>query len=194
MAKTKALVSVVVVVSLSIGVWHLGNAAWIYTKAYAATFLIDNAWQATFVNKGINKPWSWADTWPVAEISVPAIGLNEIVLSGDSGASLAFGPGLSDAGASLESTGVKLISGHRDTHFSKLQNIAISDVIHIKTPAGSKQYKVSDMKVVDARTYAVDTTKDNYDLVLATCYPFNAIDPGGYERFIVQAKETNRSQ
>lgn len=194
MIKPKHLVGVVILISLSMGAWHLGNAAWIYSKAYLATYLINDAWQATLVNSEINKPWSWADTWPVAEISVPVIGLNEIVLSGDSGEALAFGPGLSNAGATLDSADVKLISAHRDTHFSELENIAINDEITIKSPTGKKQYRVSELKVVDSRSYTIDPTAEGYDLVLATCYPFNSLTARGYQRFVVQAEEISRSQ
>ena len=39
------------------------------------------------------KPWSWADTWPVARVEVPRLYKSAIVLAGASGQSLAFGPG-----------------------------------------------------------------------------------------------------
>lgn len=201
MINRKRLLNVVVFASLSMGVWHFGNVIWIYGKAYVATLLIDDAWQVSLANhvsshassSSINKPWSWADTWPVAEISIPEIGLDEIVLSGDSGATLAFGPGLSNAGATLESASIKLISGHRDTHFSRLKNISINDEIFIRTPVGKKRYRVKDIKIVDSRSYTIDTMDEGYDLALVTCYPFNAIQPGGHERFIVQAEEISKS-
>lgn len=171
----------------AIGLWHLSSAAWIYSKAYAAQFLINDAWQATLVNNTINKPWSWADTWPVGEISIPAIGLNEIILSGDSGSSLAFGPGLSLAGTGLEEHGVKLISAHRDTHFEKLQHISAGDEIFIKSATSSRYYIVEAISVVDINDHVIDPENTDYELVLATCYPFNEIAFGGTKRFIVQA-------
>jgi sortase A len=192
--KNKHLAGLVAIICLTIGVWQLGSAGWIYSKAYLARFLINDAWQATLVNNSISKPWSWADTWPVAEISVPAIGLNEIVLSGDSGEALAFGPGLSNAGASFDSAEVKLISAHRDTHFRKLEYIAARDEIYIATPAGKKAYRVTGIKIVDSRIYRVDPLAARYDLVLATCYPFNAMMAGGHERFIVEAEEIHPGQ
>ena len=184
-----ALIKMAFPLSILIGTWHLGHASWIVSKAYAATILINNAWQATLENNEINKPWTWADTWPVADITIPSIGLKEIVLSGDSGSSLAFGPGLSYAGATLDKQGVKLISGHRDTHFKQLKNININDAIFIKTPTKNRQYKVKDIGVVDSQTYLIDADNENYDLVLTTCYPFNAITAGGTQRFLVQAVE-----
>ena len=183
------LMNATMLLSIVTGVWHLGHASWIYSKAYAATFLIDNAWQATLANNAIHKPWSWADTWPVADLSIPSINLKEIILAGDSGSSLAFGPGLSYAGATLDDNGVKLISGHRDTHFNKLQNINLNDAIFIKTAESIKHYKVKDIGVVDSQNYSIDADNGRYDLVLITCYPFNVISTGGSQRFIVQAIE-----
>jgi len=172
-------------VSMMMGSWHFAHATWIYCKAYAASFLIHDAWLATLHNKDVNKPWSWADTWPVADIAIPSIDLKEIILSGDSGASLAFGPGLSLAGDDLDGNGVKLISGHRDTHFRKLQHININDVIFIKTAKGIRQYRVKDIGVVDGETYWIDNIDADYDLILTTCYPFDALSASGKQRFIV---------
>ena len=189
MINPKIFIITIVLISASTGLWHLASASLIVSKAYAATFLINDAWRTTLANKKVNKPWSWADTWPVAELVIPSVGLTEIVLSGDSGSSLAFGPGLSHAGAAPDDTGVTLISGHRDTHFNKLQNININDAIFIKTPGSNRQYKVKDIGVVDSRTYLIDMENINYDLVLSTCYPFNSISVGGTERFIIGAIE-----
>lgn len=194
MMKRKYLLSIIVALCFMAVLWNFASVAWIHGKAYAATFLIQDAWQKTLVNKTVNKPWSWADTWPVAEITIPGVDLNEIVLSGDSGATLAFGPGLSDAGSALGSDKVKLISAHRDTHFRKLKEITIGDDVYVKTPDGRKSYTVSAVKIVDSRSYTIDTANEKYDLVLATCYPFNTIVSGGYKRFVVQAEYISRSQ
>lgn len=182
------ILTVAIMLSLSIGTWHLGSAVWIFGKAYVATFLIDDAWQHTKESRISTKPWSWADTWPVAKIDIPAVGLSEIVLSGDSGATLAFGPGLSNAGAQLNEEGVKLISGHRDTHFRKLKDVSIDDEILIETNEGTRRYKVVDMKVVDSRSFSIDSVAGN-ELTLSTCYPFDSLDFGGYERYIIRAQE-----
>lgn len=191
MSGQKQLTGLLAFVCLSLGVWQTGSAAWIYSKAYLAHFLINDAWQATLTDSRIHKAWSWADTWPVAEISIPAIDLNEIVLSGDSGEALAFGPGLSTAAATLESTEVKLISAHRDTHFSQLKKIALNDKIIINTPLGEKTYRVTNIRIVDSRTYTIARSAQAYDLVLATCYPFQTLSPGGDERFVVEAENIN---
>ncbi len=189
MTRKQSLLRVVLLLSAGFGAWHLASASWILGKAYAATFLIKDSWQTTLTTGAISKPWSWSDTWPVAEIEIPAIDLTEIVLAGDSGSALAFGPGLSLAGAALNADGVKLISAHRDTHFRKLEHITVNDAIYVTTLDGIVHYQVKAIQVVDSLSYSIDATNAGYDLVLATCYPFNSVTVGGSRRFIVQAIE-----
>ncbi len=189
----KRITGVVAVLMLLAGMWQLGSASWIYCKAYLAMYLIDIAWQETLLDKTAHKPWAWADTRPVAELSIPAIGLDVIVLSGDSGATLAFGPGLSNVGADLDGSGVKLISAHRDTHFRKLKDIRINDEIVVTTTRGRSYYTVSNLTIVDARSYVVDVADERYDLLLATCYPFTFTLAGGSERYLVEAVQVKHN-
>jgi len=185
----KFILKVVCLFSLLLFIIFFSRASWILTKAYLATYLIDDAWQLTLENKGVNKPWSWADTWPVAEISIDNIGLNEIVLFGDSGEALAFGPGLSNASTGLDEKGVKLISAHRDTHFSELKNISVDDEVIIRSAQRQSRYKVSHTEIVDSRYYTIDASEEDKVLVLVTCYPFDALTAGGFQRFVVYADE-----
>ena len=55
--------------------------------------LLERAFAQTIATGRDSKPWSWADTWPVARIEVKRIGASAIVLAGSSGQALAFGPG-----------------------------------------------------------------------------------------------------
>ena len=75
------------------GVWQLGLGAWIHAKAMLAQSLLETAWSETLRTGKEVKPWPWADTWPVARLTVPRLGIRRIVLAGASGSSLAFGPG-----------------------------------------------------------------------------------------------------
>jgi len=166
--------------------WQLGLAGWIHTKAIAAQILLDRAWQQTLIDHKQNKPWPWADTWPVAELIVPEIDITQIVLAGDSGASLAFGPGHSFASALPDEHGTVMISGHRDTHFRFLQKLKKGTRLILKTKSGIHYYTVTSTQVVDSRSFTVDTSND--ELVLVTCYPFNSAITGGSERFLVYAQ------
>lgn len=166
--------------------WQLGTAGWIHAKAIAAQILLDRAWQQTLVDKTRNKPWPWADTWPVAELIAPQHDISLIVLAGDSGASLAFGPGHAFASSMPEARGTVMISGHRDTHFRFLQNLKKGERLILKTKTGIHYYSISNMQVVDADNHSVDNNDDK--LVLVTCYPFNSAVVGGSERYLVHAQ------
>src|SRR5215471_16837095 len=75
------------------GLWLTGDALYIRAKAVLAQVLLDRAFAAEITSGAIVKPWSWADTWPVARIEVPRLAAHSIVLAGGSGQALAFGPG-----------------------------------------------------------------------------------------------------
>ena len=76
-----------------IGLILFGQGAYIHAKARLAQVLLEQAFEKTIVTGRETKPWSWADTWPVARIEVKRIHASAIVLAGSSGQALAFGPG-----------------------------------------------------------------------------------------------------
>lgn len=170
-------------------IWQLGLAGWIHTKAIAAQLLLDHAWNLTLVDKQKHRPWPWADTWPVAQLIVPDHDIDQIILAGDSGATLAFGPGHSFGSARPGEDGTVLISGHRDTHFQFLQAMKQGERILVKTQSNIYYYRVSETRIVDSLDYKVDTTIKG--LILSTCYPFNSALFGGTERYLVFAEHEN---
>jgi hypothetical protein len=97
---------------------QLAAAGVIKAKAWLAPVLIERAWEESLAKSGPVPPWPWADTWPVARLQVPAAGVNLLVLAGDSGNALAFGPGHARASAQPGQSGTVVIGGHRDTHFA----------------------------------------------------------------------------
>ncbi len=175
----------VIIILATAALWQFGLAGWIHTKAYAAQILLDHAWQKTLIDHSHSRPWPWADTWPVAELIVPQLDITQIVLAGDSGATLAFAPGHSFASAAPGEHGTVMISGHRDTHFSFLQNLKKGERLILKTKTGIHYYTVSNTRVVDSRNYEIDSSND--ELILVTCYPFNSAISGGAERYLVYA-------
>ena len=166
--------------------WQLGQAGWIHVKAAAAQLLLERAWQQTLIDRQNNRPWPWADTWPVAELIVPSLDVSQVVLAGDSGESLAFGPGHSFASAMPEQRGTVMISGHRDTHFRFLQNLEKGERIILKTRNSIHFYTVSKTQVLNSRSFATDSDAD--ELILVTCYPFNSAMTGGKQRYLVHAR------
>jgi len=178
--------SFVYIILVVAALWQLGLAGWIQAKAITAQILLEHAWQQTLTEQKLIRPWPWADTWPVAELIVPGLDIEQIVLAGDSGATLAFGPGHSFAGAMPDERGTVMISGHRDTHFGFLQHLQKGQRIILKTRSGIHYYKVNKTEVVDSRSYNADA--DNNELLLVTCYPFNSVNSGGTRRYLVHAQ------
>ncbi len=183
---TQHKLTFVFIILAAAALWQLGLAGWIHTKAIAAQILLDRAWQQTLIDHKHNKPWPWADTWPIAELIVPKLDITQIVLAGDSGESLAFGPGHSFASAMPEEHGTVMISGHRDTHFRFLQNLKKGERLILKTKSGIHYYTVSKTQIVDSQNYKADSSND--ELILVTCYPFNSAITGGTERYLVFAQ------
>ena len=64
-------------------------------KAQLSQLLIRHAWHESTYSGEYVKPWSWADTYPVMRLQAPSQEEDLIVLAGDTGNVLAFGPGLS---------------------------------------------------------------------------------------------------
>jgi sortase A len=169
----------------ALGAWQIGEGAWIHAKAALAQVLIKRAW----ASGQPTHPWPWADTVPVARLSVPALGVDEIVLAGDSGRTLAFGPGHMDGTAMPGERGLGVISGHRDTHFEFLQKVEAGQAIVLTDAAGAAhRYRVTGTHIVDAKRVGLETEGETPRLALVTCYPFDAVSPGGPLRYVVFAE------
>ena len=177
------------VLPLALGLWQIGEAGYIHAKALLAQHLIAKAWAETLAGSRAVRPWPWADSWPVARLEFPAMGEEMIVLAGGSGRTLAFAPGHLDGSPLPGAPGNSIIGGHRDTHFRLLERLAPGDVIHAEDRAGVRhRFRVTATRVVDARTTRLDPGGDTPALILVTCYPFDAIVPGGPLRYLVFAE------
>jgi sortase A len=163
------------------------NGSWIHIKAQVAQWLLQDAWQKTQQDGGIHKPWKWADHWPVARLMVAHLQVDQVVLEGDSGNVLAFAPGHNARSASPGSHGTIVISGHRDTHFSFLRHLQPGQMVELQTPSGKRRYRISGSQVVDVNTTRINVGSGINQLLLVTCYPFDAVVAGGPLRYVATA-------
>ena len=163
---------------------------WIPFKALVAQELLEKAWSDSQAQQTEQRPWPWADTWPVAKLELPEFGVSMIVLEGSHGESLAFGPGRVFGGE----RGPLVLAGHRDTHFRHLQNLKPGNQLRVQDQSRRwRQYEVTDVAVVDSRTEGIDTYQLPQDSVLlVTCYPFDTLDARGPLRYVVQARPTSQ--
>lgn len=165
------------------------SAASVEAKAWLAPLLIELAWKRSVESGGVAvRPWPWADTWPVARLSAPGAGIDLLVLAGDSGNALAFGPGLAPYSPEPGAEGVVVLAGHRDTHFSFLAHLRPGDALHLETAeGGARHYAVQAARVVDAARESIVATDQPTSLMLVTCYPFDTLQVGGSLRYVVRA-------
>lgn len=169
-----------------------GHAAWLPAKARLAQELLDHAWSERLRDGGRHRPWPWADTHPVARLQAPRLGISQVVLAGDAGRPLAFGPGWAEASAAPGAGGTTIISGHRDTHFRWLQELRDGDWVSLESGHGRRRYRVTGREVVDSRSTRIATSSAD-QLVLVTCWPFDATAPRGPLRYLVTLRPLPRA-
>ena len=95
----------------------MAQGLYIPAKAVVAQQLLQLAWERAQDGARAARSWPWADTPPVARLIVPELDIDQIVLEGASGRTLAFGPGVLPGSVPPGDAGHIVISGHRDTHF-----------------------------------------------------------------------------
>lgn len=169
------------------GILLFGDGAYIHAKAWLTQVLLERAFDRSIATGAAVKPWSWADTWPVARIEVKRIGASAIVLEGTSGQALAFGPGHIHQTVDAGERGIAVYAAHRDTHFRFLRNVAIGDVIDVTRRDGKRfRYRADSSAVVRFDEFGIDPAAQDAELVLSTCWPFEAVTSGP-ERYVLHA-------
>lgn len=170
------------------GIALSAQGLWMHAKASLAQLLLERAFAATVATGADTKPWSWADTWPIARIEVPRLKANAIVLHGSSGQAMAFGPGHVETTPHAGSPGTAVYSAHRDTHFRFLRDVVTGDEIVVTLRTGdAHRFRVSRTSVVRWDQSGIDPFADGQNLILATCWPLDAKFPGPM-RYLVHAE------
>lgn len=170
--------------------WQLGQGTYIQAKAWLAQLLIKQAWARTLEGEQHARPWPWADTWPVARLTVPGRDIERYVLAGANGRAIAFGPGHVFGTPLPGETGNSVIGAHRDTHFAFLRELQPGEEIVVqKSVGGIRRYRVAGAEIVDkSETRVLAQRLGESRLTMITCYPFDALRAGGPLRYVVTAK------
>ena len=102
------------------------------------------------------------------------------------GRGLAFAPGLLDGSALPGEPGVAVIAAHRDTHFRALARLALGDRFDIERADGEAfVYAVDGDRRHRYATAIAAARRGESVVALVTCYPFDALVPGGTLRYVV---------
>ena len=166
------------------------NASWLPIKAWLSQQLISDSWHQTVrLDKRI-KPWPWADTYPIAELSFQRLNKKIVVLNGGDPTTLAFSAGAIAPFNQTKGSHPFVVAGHRDSHFSFLDEVFMHDIISLSDKHGQSQlYQVEAIDIVDAATGELPVLADNSQLVLITCYPFSNGSSNSNERYVITAKQ-----
>jgi len=177
------------VVALALGgLVLLAQGLYIHAKAMLAQIMLERAFAQALATGTPVKPWSWADTWPVARVAVPRLGKSAIVLAGASGQALAFGPGQLERTPDVGEEGTAVYSAHRDTHFAFLADVRVGDSIEVTRRDGRLfRFRVTGASVVRFDRSGIDPYASGRRLVLSTCWPLNARTQGPL-RYVVHAE------
>jgi sortase A len=162
----------------------MAQALWIPVKAELAQWLIERSWRQALAGDEDARPWAWADTRPMGVLSVPELNIRQMILEGNSGRNLAFGPVLLHGSAQGQDL---VISGHRDTHFHFLRELSPGDRVQIQLLDRTQLYEVSQLDIVDSRRNELVIEPGTNRLSLVTCFPFDSPSVGGPMRYVVTA-------
>ena len=172
------------------GLYQFGAGLLIFAKARLAQYLIADSWQATLADQQVHRPWSWADTYPVAKLTMADH--SWYVLAGANGRNLAFGPSHLSATSLPGEPGHSVIVGHRDTQFNALKNLQPGDILIVENQYGQRRYRVTRLRIaqLSQMRYWQEEQEDisSSTLTLVTCYPFDSVAPNPEHRYIVTAE------
>lgn len=164
------------------------QAGWIHAKAVLAQHLLQHSWQQVLLHNKPVPPWPWADIQPVAELYVPAHAARQLLLDSDSGAALAFGPGVHNGSVMPGHAGISLVAAHRDTHFVFLKELVVGDELFVtRHDRRMVRYRVTESRVIDTRQGGLSVQAGVTSLLLVTCYPFDTVASATPYRYVVTA-------
>jgi sortase A len=138
------------------------------------------------------EPHTLVDGEVIGEILAPRLGLDAIVVQGESSADLRRAVSHLTKSALPGEQGNVTLAAHRDTFFRPLRGVRVGDEIQFKTPEQSFEYIVESIEVVEPTSIQVLEATTGHELTLITCFPFHYVGPAP-KRFIVRAREVNRT-
>ena len=171
-------------VFFTFGIVALAYAGYVVADAYRYQAYEKSRFENVSRSEG---PRPVAEGGVIGEIDVPRLGLETMVVQGDSPRILRRAVGhLPGTPLPWESGNVAL-AGHRDGFFRPLRNIRPGDAITLKTINGDFQYEVESTEVVAASDVHVLDAASGRVLTLVTCFPFYYVGSAP-DRFVVRAR------
>jgi sortase A len=167
------------------GVIAIGYAVYVVTDAHR----YQESERAKFEKPSrVEEPQPLVEGGVIGEIEVPRLGMEVLVVQGDSPHTLRRAVGHMPETPLPWEAGNVALAGHRDSFFRPLKNIRSGDAITLKTNRGDFQYEVESTEVVPPNDMHVLDASSGHALTLITCFPFYYVGSSP-KRFIVHARE-----
>src|SRR5450759_79738 len=122
----------------------------------------------------------------MGSLSIPALKQKLPIIEGTSDADLKKGVGHFIQSVLHGAQKDCVLSGHRDTVFSKLVQLKIGDVFITQTAAGTFTYAIRRIRIVGKNDRTVIVPTDHAVLTVTTCYPFYFIGSAP-DRYVLSA-------
>lgn len=184
------------------GLLALGYAATTYVRGAVERDRVRTAWEQAQARAAVRDveasargmsgaPASLARGAPVAQLLIPRLRLDEIVVEGVGNRELNAGPGHVPGSVLPGEAGNSVISAHRDRHFRPLSGLAVGDTIETRTAGGtSVRWVVRSRRILDKDAPALFAAKTP-TLTLTTCWPIAYLGSAP-DRLIVTAEPVGK--
>jgi sortase A len=162
------------------GVLLLGYVGGEYWGTYRSQKNLEAAWQNQAA--ALNAPSQTHQTsispeQMLTRLVVTKIGIDAIVVEGASRKDLSEGPGHMKQTAEPGEAGNAVVTGHRDTFFRHIHELAKGDQIQVQRNGRSFVYEVTGRRIVMPEDISVINPTKDAELTLITCYPTYYIGP-----------------
>ena len=132
------------------------------------------------------RPTSLANGVPIGTLEIVRVGLAGVVVEGDDTALLDGAIGHLPDTPLPWNNGNSALAAHRDALFKPLERVRVGDLVRLRTPHGTLDYRVRETLIVGPEDlWVLDPTPTSM-LTLISCYPFRYVGPAP-QRFIVRA-------
>ena len=152
--------------------WVAGNYSLMYWKQRTLLRQWDGA---TVVRQNLTK------------LSIPRIGLEDVVLEGATSHSLLLGPAHLKDSVEPGNPGNAIIAGHRDTFFRHVHSLRTGDDIYVMRDGHRFHFVVKSRRIVQPTDLSVLRSTGDPEITLITCYPTHVIGPAP-ERLVIAAR------
>jgi len=122
----------------------------------------------------------------LGSLSIPALGQTLPIIEGTRDSDLKRGIGHFTGSVMPGQRDNCVVSGHRDSFFSRLGELEKGDRVLVRTAAGTYTYEVRRTRIVGKNDRTVIVPSEHGVLTLTTCYPFRYVGPAP-RRYIVSA-------